>query len=1603
MDNSTAIQKLEQRYKKVSRSKVGIDELVQDSNTLSVEIDNEILSVQDNEFIKNKKERLNKLGKSKDEVSTILKKLKIDIKDLVRSRETKSFSFNKTYSAKEVLGKLDPELIEEIETESEESKDPEINKSKKQTASKKESNNKKLRDADKASEKSRVKIDVDASDPNYEPIKVSITEDKSSINKIAENNEKVYNALLSMGEVDMANHVHMMMERVKVGPKYKYVSEITNNTQELKSVNDTNSKIEKYLGEIRDSLRTKQDTNIDRPESVIGELREREALDEESNPVEEGKLPGFVETLLSMLFGKALMGIFKAGRGLLFIAKSILRPAIGWLLLKLSSGISALFNNLMSGPLALFNSLRDKVSNFISNTFEKFKGGVNAIKTRVSKLGVDMATKFNEAKNFAKTYVNGKIAKVTEQFSKFKAAIKNTLTKIPGVGKLLDWMKDDPKLSEAKQKPTKSKGLFSNAVDSVKKGASSAGKYVKGKVVAGGAAVYAAGKGAVDWSKGKLADVRKGISEVAAKVGAKFSGIPKKLTEHVNKTGGIPPKTGIMGKLNKFTKVLRPIPFLGQALMVGFAAKAAYDGWNEAGQLYGVPQDQVSAAGKTASAVGGLVKDLLWPLPISQETVASIALSLTGQSPVKGGKALKGDYDENAALGDIDQFQQPPNDDFQPGGFSDEELLTASFKNVSSMLPDSSMNQGADTRGDKPSISPGSRNTSRAPAGFGNFSADTHPVQIGEFKTEELGNLVGSVSAKYESGRQGVHTVSSGSGDPGGVSYGTYQLASKTGTMQSFLNSSDGKKYREMFSGTTPGSAAFNNIYAQIANKDPVGFNAAQHNFIKRTHYDPVASIASSMGVKVSDRAVQEALWSQSVQHGRKGNTKIIQGALDKADPNDVPAFLRALYNSRSNYISGLKIPSNIKSSINSRYSNELNDVLSISGSGGSDTIVDTLDTPIKAVPIDVPVTKTDDTGSPTVAKAPSVSAQSAQSAAKAPTASAPSATGVVTSTNMQTGEVTTRAMAKDEELEIYKNQVKRRYDTLNDAIKNNKSPVVISRMEGILRDSISSLKMYLRQNNIDHKTIPEAREYRRKNLEELSKFSATPTTPTPEKKVPEVPVTPEALETPETPETPENKVPEVDNQELQLYKNQVKRRYDTLNNTIKNNGSPLEVSRMEGLLRDSISSLKRYLRNNNIDPDSIPEAREYRRENLEELSKTPVTPEKKVTEVPAVPEYDNSDIPVVPEYLANPKPYSKPASLDLSASDLMKVESKTPVMMQGVEGARPAKIKKPEDNEEHDPQQDVEEDEAVQAEYDQPTKGNGTDLKALQAKYVSLYAPWNPDFDGLRTETKERFLGMAKEFYETTGNKIQVNSAFRSMKKQQELYDNRHNNSNPVAAPGGSIHNYGMALDIQSDHVKSLKSSGLLAKYGFGTPVASDPPHIEDITVDRAKIRQTPYNPENQPGVSSGPSFGDAYDGEASDYGNDATQSASDLLESLGIDTGNLLSSFQGAYTSATTAGGQAKSKAVSGKTGDLANNIDNPLNNKTKSQQEMESIILETQEIAAEENNSVYSYIDKVTSSLQQSINNNTVINNSTSEPTSEIFSINNTEYYPDQELRY
>ena len=94
--------------------------------------------------------------------------------------------------------------------------------------------------------------------------------------------------------------------------------------------------------------------------------------------------------------------------------------------------------------------------------------------------------------------------------------------------------------------------------------------------------------------------------------------------------------------------------------------------------------------------------------------------------------------------------------------------------------------------------------------------------------------------------------------------------------------------------------------------------------------------------------------------------------------------------------------------------------------------------------------------------------------------------------------------------------------------------------------------------------------------------------------------------------------------------------------------------------------------------------------------------------------------------------------------------------------------------------------------------------------------------FDQLEPGVKSQFIQMARDYNQLTGKKLQVNSAFRSPNEQANV----NSGANPKAAPGMSKHNFGRAIDIQSDQRSYLEQQGLLSQYGF-SPLADDPPHI--------------------------------------------------------------------------------------------------------------------------------------------------------------------------------
>lgn len=69
------------------------------------------------------------------------------------------------------------------------------------------------------------------------------------------------------------------------------------------------------------------------------------------------------------------------------------------------------------------------------------------------------------------------------------------------------------------------------------------------------------------------------------------------------------------------------------------------------------------------------------------------------------------------------------------------------------------------------------------------------------------------------------------------------------------------------------------------------------------------------------------------------------------------------------------------------------------------------------------------------------------------------------------------------------------------------------------------------------------------------------------------------------------------------------------------------------------------------------------------------------------------------------------------------------------------------------------------------------------------------------------------------------MSSGVRSTADQARLYADRANNPNPVAVPGTSRHERGLAVDIGG---MSADQRAMLPQYGLGQPVANDPPHVE-------------------------------------------------------------------------------------------------------------------------------------------------------------------------------
>jgi murein DD-endopeptidase MepM/ murein hydrolase activator NlpD len=212
----------------------------------------------------------------------------------------------------------------------------------------------------------------------------------------------------------------------------------------------------------------------------------------------------------------------------------------------------------------------------------------------------------------------------------------------------------------------------------------------------------------------------------------------------------------------------------------------------------------------------------------------------------------------------------------------------------------------------QPTVQPTTQPTPRPPA------QPTPPPAPQPTAQKANGLVLGKLSEKFETGGRGCGTVSGGQGDRGGVSYGTYQMSSKPngGTVTIYIKESD-FPFKSNFANLVPGTAQFTSAWKQLAAAQAEAFQANQHEFIKRTHFDKLAAkVKARDGLDVTTRshALQDVMWSTAVQHGSGGGAAIVHtaigtlGGLSQSDPDFDRRLIIAIYAERGRTRNGVLV-----------------------------------------------------------------------------------------------------------------------------------------------------------------------------------------------------------------------------------------------------------------------------------------------------------------------------------------------------------------------------------------------------------------------------------------------------------------------------------------------------------------------------------------------------------------------------------------------------------------------------------------------------------------------------------------------------------------------
>ena len=158
---------------------------------------------------------------------------------------------------------------------------------------------------------------------------------------------------------------------------------------------------------------------------------------------------------------------------------------------------------------------------------------------------------------------------------------------------------------------------------------------------------------------------------------------------------------------------------------------------------------------------------------------------------------------------------------------------------------------------------------------------------------------LGCLSEKYEGG--GPATISTGENDSGGVSYGTYQLATNTGSVDNFVawlieQGGVAAGYGAMLAQFEPGTLEFSNQWLWLA-ENFEDFGELQEFFVRPRYYDAAATFAQERGIDTDNMpdALKCVLFSNSIQHGPQNAGELLADSY-----NDDPAeWIRRVYDTK--------------------------------------------------------------------------------------------------------------------------------------------------------------------------------------------------------------------------------------------------------------------------------------------------------------------------------------------------------------------------------------------------------------------------------------------------------------------------------------------------------------------------------------------------------------------------------------------------------------------------------------------------------------------------------------------------------------------------------